>query len=120
MSKEERTVRVRYSRLEKRVPKNTLVTVKDGDTLYFGIARCNRKLDVFHRKVGSYIAEQRALLARDDTQEYRYDRLDNGLELHESGLRGSVSLSNVRQLINHFEGVDQYVLDNLAPRHAKV
>ena len=112
------TARVRYSRVdEQRNPKNTLVTVNDGQTVYFGIARCNLKLDTFHKRVGRYIASERALLARDDTQEYRYNQLNDGpIRLHESGLRGSVPSSEVKQLVQYFREVDGYVLDQLAPR----
>jgi hypothetical protein len=40
-------IRIRYSRFgDSRIPKNTLVTERIGDFVYFGIARCNLKADV--------------------------------------------------------------------------
>jgi len=121
MSNTERTTRVRYGRLDNRKPKNTLVTVRDNDTVYFGIARCNVQLDTFHKNIGTYIAEQRARLARDDTQVYRYNTLDGtSVKLHESGLRGSVPVSEVKEVVRYFRDVDQYCLDNLTPRNVKV
>jgi len=119
MSKTEETKRVRYGRLENRRPKNTLVTVRQDDTVYFGIARCNVNLDTFHRKIGTYIAEQRALMARDDTQAFRYSEV-GGLVLHESGLRGSVAVDNVKDAVEHFRGVDAYCLEQLAPIDVEV
>ena len=118
----DKTTRVRYSRLEKgRTPKNTLVTVLDNDVVYFGISRCNRKMDVFHKAVGTFIANERADLARDDEQAYRYNQLENtSVNLHDSGLRGSVPVENVRELIEHFRNVDTYCLDVLAPRTVEV
>jgi len=119
MSKTERTVRVRYGRLEDRKPKNTLVTVREDNTVHFGIARCNVQLDRFHRKIGTYIAEQRAELARTEIAAERYKTLGR-IRLHESGLRGSVPLSEVKTLVKYFRDVDQYCLDQLTPRDAGV
>lgn len=117
-----RRSRVRYSRLSKedRTPKNTLVTVKDGDTVYFGISRCNRKLDTFHKSVGAYIAEQRAQIVSDDgaaSSDYNSHVIDDniGFRLHKSGLRGCVALSNIKEVVKYFRVVDEYCLD-LAPR----
>ena len=108
MSKTKESVRIRYSRLEGRKPKNTLVTIRDCDTVYFGIARCNIQLDTFYRKVGTHIAEQRALLAREDEQD-RYTSND-GMVLHQSGLRGSVPVNKVSSMIEHFRSIDEYCL----------
>src|SRR5690242_11784146 len=81
-----RTARVRYSRLdEKRSPKNTLYTKLDGDSLYFGIARCNVKLDTFTRSVGSHIAEERANRALTETSGEDYTTVGS-LSVHRSGL----------------------------------
>lgn len=105
-------VRVRYSRTdEDRTPKNTLYThLKDGD-LYFGIARCNHKLDRFNKTTGTHIAEQRALKAlADDVGEYRYK---GHLILHSSGLRGKVRKENAKSLIEYFRAIDEVLLDQL-------
>lgn len=104
-------IRVRYSRLSEtnRTPKNTLVTVKDGDTVYFGIARCNRDKDTFNKKVGGYIAAQRAELVKEDTVA-NYDLLGGNVKLHKSGLRGCVDYKNIKAVINYFKMVDEYCL----------
>lgn len=118
MSNNTEQARIRYSRLENRSPKNTLVTLRDGDDVYFGIARCNVKLDTFNKSVGKYIAAQRAaLVTEDDTTRYHSS---NGLVLHESGLRGYTSVSNITKLLDHFNDVDEYCLDGLTPRSVEV
>ena len=105
--------RVRYSRLdEKRSPKNTLYTRLEGENLYFGIARCNVKLDTFVRSVGTHIAEERAKRALSDASETNYSTLGT-LTLHSSGLRGVVSRSNVKELIEYFRSVDERLLNQL-------
>lgn len=114
--------RIRYGRLsrEDRTPKNTLVTVRDGDTVYFGISRCNRKLDVFHKTIGTHIAQCRAQIASDDcidNSDYctyvPNDKSD--FRLHKSGLRGAVDLVNVKEVVKFFRVVDEYCL-NLASK----
>lgn len=103
-------VRVRYSRTdEDRTPKNTLYTHLEGTKLYFGIARCNAELDHFNKATGKHIAKQRALKALED------DHLKNtnhgNLELHKSGLRGSVNKENAKELIQYFRAVDEFLFD---------
>jgi hypothetical protein len=113
-------VRVRYSRLgkEDRTPKNTLVTVKNGDTVFFGISRCNRKLDTFHKNIGTYIAHQRAQLAHDDSSQNDYKTYvpesNADFQLHRSGLRGSVSLENVKEVVKFFRIVDEHCLNSVS------
>ncbi len=111
-------LRVRYSRRgTKRSPKNTLFTERseDGNTIYFGIARCNSKLDTFRRDVGTYVAGEREsrafgeLTNRDVGQYHPY----GSLTLHYSGLRGSVPRSNIVELLEYFKNVDDYLLERL-------
>lgn len=83
-----------------RVPKNTLSTVRRGDIIYFGIARCNSLLDRFNRDTGKLIASNRAVLAASE------GGLTDGFELHNSGLRGSVGVQNIKLLLQYFDNVD--------------
>lgn len=117
---ETRRTRVRYSRFSKedRTPKNTLVTVRDGDTVYFGISRCNVKLDTFHKNIGTYIAQQRAQIVSEDQatgSDYStYVPTENAeLRLHKSGLRGRVALTDVKEVVKYFRIVDEHCLDLL-------
>lgn len=123
---ETKRIRVRYSRLSKenRTPKNTLVTVQDGDTVYFGISRCNRKLDTFHKNIGTYIATKRMKLVNNDDENdidmWKYDQIDNSeLFVHSSNLRGWVPVEDVKLLIRYFRVVDEHCLD-LVPKSRAV
>ena len=103
-------VRVRYSRLDKRVPKNTLVTIRDGDTVYFGIARCNRKLDTFRRDVGTHIATKRAELARECGSSSIHTTDGEDLNVHASRMRGHTTVENVKELVKFFNDIDNICL----------
>jgi len=88
-------------------PKNTLVTVKDGPTIFFGIARCNRSVgEVFTKAMGKHIARQRAHLA----QRERSIVPVNAFVVHESGLRGSVPADQVHTLLQYFDDVDRNIV----------
>lgn len=108
--------RVRYGRVgEKRIPKNTLFTAKseDGETIYFGIARCNSKADDFKREVGTYVAGERQLKAYQDFNERKnsWDYYFTGtIDLHKSGLRGKVDRKYVKVLLEYFKDIDQHLL----------
>jgi len=122
MNETKAVTRVRYGRLSKnnRTPKNTLVTIREGDTVYFGISRCNRKMDIFHKNIGTYIAKQRADLVReevDSSSDYSTYVPTNDIDfvLHKSGLRGKVALSNIKEVVKFFRCVDEYCLD-LSPK----
>ena len=119
---ETRRTRVRYSRFSKenRTPKNTLVTVRKDGIVYFGIARCNRKLDTFHKSVGTHIATKRMELVDKDNENdidmWKYFQIDNSkLFVHNSNLRGWVPIEDAKLLIKYFHVVDEYCLD-LKPR----
>jgi hypothetical protein len=110
MNKEEKQMRVRYGRLEDRSPKNTLVTIKKDNFVYFGIARCNSKLDTFYKSIGTHIAEQRAQLAVSDIGMYSYH---DGIEIHRSGVRGNTEVENIKSLISYFENIDEHMLKRM-------
>ena len=73
-------------------PKNTMVTVRDGERIFFGIARCNKK-DTFSKERGKEIARFRlqAALKELDTEE----NCDG-----QSGLYGVTT--NVEGLLDYF------------------
>lgn len=104
------TSRVRYGRVGKnRYPKNTLVTMRNGDTIYFGVSRCNNNAgDSFDKSLGTTIAANRATLAA--YEEDNQDLVLNGgtISIHRSGLRGSVALSNITTLLNYFDNIDTF------------
>ena len=87
--------RVRYSRLEDRCPKNTLVTYRNENLVYFGISRCHSKNDRFSKELGKDLAETRAQLA---------------MSIHRSGLRGVAKVDEVKQLLTYFQNIDNIML----------
>jgi len=116
------TVRVRYNgRKNKKVwrrkqdggywetikgcPKNTLVTIRENDQIYFGISRVNQKHDVFSKEFGKTIAQGRAEKAKDD---FSFSVPLNGMFLDETGLKGSCEVQDVKKLLEYFDNIDQY------------
>lgn len=94
-----------------RIPKNTLTTVRNGNMVYFGIARCNSGLDRFSKNIGKLIASNRAEIAAVEGGIRSTD-----LEIHKSGLRGSVGLDKIKTLLQYFRAVDV----TMQPEHLRV
>lgn len=104
-------------------PKNTLVTIRDDDRVYFGIARCHLTLDNFKKDTGKHIALGRAELAM---EEYKNSLLtsmsSNGtLELVDEKdtfvahgfLRGVISAGRIEELLKYFKDIDKLTLNTL-------
>lgn len=97
---------VRYGRVDDHTPKNTLVTVRDGDTVYFGISRCNTDAgDTFKKATGKMIAGRRAALAASEGDRYGY-LVGTNVQVHDSGLRGRVPRDNIVELLRTFSDID--------------
>lgn len=96
----------RYSKTpDKLNRKNTLVTIREDDVVYFGIARCNKKAgDKFTKRQGQVIAKARAIRAK-------IEKVGGapltGLVLHESNLRGSVPADGIPGLLKYFNTIDE-------------
>jgi hypothetical protein len=116
-------VRVRYGRfnlikltrngeaLAAYYPKNTLVTFKEHGVIYFGISRCNVKMDNFKKEVGKRIALGRLELSQNEDFERKenldYEQLAGStLEIHKSGLRGVVHETDIKHLLDYFKNID--------------
>lgn len=97
---------IRYSRTDNRTPKNTLATIRDGEKVYFGIARCNGN-DLFRKRIGREVASTRALRASGKSL---FEVEDSNLRLDETGLRGVVNYQYVKELINYFKEIDSVEL----------
>lgn len=122
--------RVRYGKVEvirkirrtnsikiERIPKNTLSTIRDDDLIHFGIARCNIELDHFDKKTGKLIAKNRAELAASFTdvegipgRKLKSSEMEENLIIHQSGLRGTVKVNNIVELLQYFETIDAKML----------
>lgn len=100
--------RFRYGRVpETRVPKNTLATVRDKNLIYFGIARCNNKLDTFNKNIGKRIALNRLNLAINE-----FNISTESFVIHHSGLRGVIDVKSIKALIKYFNDIDTSMLPN--------
>lgn len=91
-------IRIRYSRDENRIPKNTLATIRDGSIIYYGISRCNTKLDKFDKQEGAERATIRVRTAFD---------LLSGLEsTKNSELAGCVHEDDIKDLLEYFNNIN--------------
>ena len=92
---------------DKQNRKNTLVTIRDGDTIFFGIARCNKKAgDSFTKKQGQVIAKARALRAQIEFNPSLGFEFEVGSAIHDSMLRGWIAKDDVHKLLHYFRNVD--------------
>ena len=93
----------RYSKNPDRCNRtNTLVTIKEGDLIFFGISRCNKTAgDTFLKSKGSMVAKARAIRAKIEGREATGE-----FTLYANGLRGSCSQANIRSLLEYFDNVD--------------
>jgi hypothetical protein len=97
--------------------KNTLYTIKEDETIYFGISRCNSDSpDIFNKKMGRLIARGRAALAQAE-----WNQTSNGsgppfqlVADDKAGLRGAVSVTDVDQLLQYFSVIDEFAYDEFA------
>jgi hypothetical protein len=105
------SIRVRYGRKEKRVPKNTLVTMRVENKIYFGIARCKNKMDTFKRDVGTNIATGRVMLATfENCEGYLHAGTNNNMYVHPNHLRGVVTVEDIHELLDYFNRIDDICL----------
>lgn len=105
-------LRLRYGRVISEgfmVPKNTLVTIKNGNLVHFGISRCNMDAgDKFNKERGKLIALNRALAAESES-----DVTTEDFTVHYSGLRGTVNINSIKSLIQYFRTID----DSMVPKY---
>ena len=98
--------RIRYS-FEKGQKKNTLSTVRIGNFIVFGISRCN-PCDTFKKDIGKKIATARRDLMVDEVKFIDQDAED--LWFHESGLRGICHLARIKDLLQFFDNMRDYLV----------
>ena len=102
-------LRIRYKRDINNNPIQTLVTVQDGDVLFWGISRCNPK-DHVNKKVGKELATKRAQFAQVASEQGKLPVI-MGPTFWRSGdgLMGCVAVSEVVSLLNYFDNKDWHV-----------
>lgn len=102
-------MKVKYGRVDGNAPKNTLVTIREGDTVFFGIARCNMGCDNPVKEIGKILATERALLAQSGVAKAFEE---NGeFLIHKSRQFGKVSMEELPKLLEYFDNVDQIERD---------
>ena len=105
MENNEENIRVRFSKVgDSRMPKNTLVTKRDGDTIYFGISRCMLSQDTLRKVEGRNWAMDRLKQAM--TEKIQSWITDGSFNLDTSGLYGTVGVEDVKKLLRYFENID--------------
>ncbi|MFA5024151.1 MAG: hypothetical protein WC523_04305 [Patescibacteria group bacterium] len=92
---------VKFKKVIKRSPKNTLVTIRDNNSIYFGIARCKLSVSIMDKKEGKYGATTRAQSAKDS-----YSTVHEALYIDDSGLSGRVEIDNIVKLLEYFDNLD--------------
>jgi hypothetical protein len=101
----ERSMQVRYSRV-KNQPKNTLVTKRDGETIFFGIARCRLKADHATKEEGRKLAEFRANIAVEASGAGQFNR-DGTFVVHSTGMFGCVGVADILKLLKYFDNLER-------------
>ncbi len=100
------TERVRYGRVaDTHLPKNTLVTIRKDDTVYFGISRCRLSADRFTKEEGKRRAKQRADIAASNVAGAW--TIDGSFYVHKSGVFGQVAADDIIKLLTYFRNVDE-------------
>jgi hypothetical protein len=106
----EKKIRVRYGRVNNQ-PKNTLVTICDGETIYFGISRCRMNEDRVNKEEGKRLALFRAEIAASNVAGAWAK--DGTLFVHKTGVFGNVKKDDVRKLLEYFDNIDEFAVENL-------
>jgi hypothetical protein len=100
---------IRHGRNKHGQLNSTLVTLREGDTIYFGIAKCKlgNDGDVFSKKEGRERAYDRALIALKSA--CRNPIVQDGIVMHKSGLLGRCHVEDVKRLLGYFREAGVYL-----------
>jgi hypothetical protein len=89
--------------------KDTLFTFREGELIFFGIARCNLKVgDKFDREKGRLIAQKRALKAQElvaSGEEVPTDDTNNLDSINAFVHYGCIPLGQIKSLLNYFHSL---------------
>lgn len=103
--------RVRYGRVDNtRLPKNTLVTIRRDDMIYFGISRCRLDADRFTKEDGKRLAKQRADIAASGVAGAW--TIDGSFYVHKSEVFGQVAVEDISKLLDYFQNIDEISYQN--------
>jgi len=109
-------IRVRFGRIDdKRTPKNTLITHRKEDTIYFGISRyLPTDPDPFTKEEGKRRAMERLHIALSEVAGAWI--IDGSFYLHKSGLFGQVAVGEITKLLSYFDNIDAICKDRRGSR----
>jgi len=96
--------RVRYGYVKDEL-KNTLVTLSNGNKIYFGISRCRSGVDRPDKSTGKEFARRRAEVAMGSASGVWYR--DGSFMVHNSGIFGEVAEGEFPKLLNYFNGLNK-------------
>jgi hypothetical protein len=88
--------------------KDTLFTFREGDTVFFGISRCNVKAgDVFDKTKGRLIAQGRAFKAKElvDSGQVQKREVGNIEQEKQFVSYGSIPVVDVKNLLGYFRSL---------------
>jgi hypothetical protein len=99
---------IRYSRNKQNNQINrVLFTIREGEHIFFGIARCNVSAgDNFDKKLGVKIAKARAEKAKKETiTELETKKISETKEFYSAG---RLPLTEIKDLLVYYHGLDSY------------
>lgn len=104
------SIMVRYGKSSKGSRKNTLVTCRMNETVFFGIARCSKR-DKFDRQLGLEIANGRMQKALDAFADV-VENLEGGevapiSVVAQDGLSGWLPIAEIKILLGHFDNIEK-------------
>jgi len=105
----ENNIRVRYGKVNNQA-KNTLVTIRNGDTIYFGISRCRLSADKVSKEEGKKKATIRATVAAQNVAPLALVDGTSCLFVHKTGLFGNINFKDILVLLSYFEKIDNIML----------
>ena len=111
-------IRYAFSDERERFRKNTLITEKVDDLLFFAISRCNTKAnDVFDKVLGRNTAELRLNHAKMTREHYGTLLPPLPFYVSANGLWGWCPVSKVKNLLHHFDNIDDLCADDYYNRY---
>ena len=97
-------------------PKNTLVTVRVRDRIFFGVARYDSAWGLpFVKKFGRKVAEGRANSFRKAMGGTPLPESLEGIVYAESGMAGCCNLESIKLLLNYFDNIDEFAPQGKTP-----
>lgn len=96
-----RTEMYRHNRDENGIPHATIATIREGEVVYFGIARCCPR-DTFTKAKGRMIAMNRALKEK---AEFPADDYAAMIGYSDNGLRGMCHVSCIKNVLDYFRSL---------------